>query len=183
MKHFKKLLFRFEAWPIKRQIEQHHHLWGEHPERIDFEDSPHVQSQDIWLRFRDQSELHQPSDYGMPHWPVWYPAWKQLTSLHSLVFHIAHEVKATDIGGILMTRIPAGASILPHVDTGWHPEHFSKKCYAIIKANAWCVNRCMDEEVIMREGECWLFDNSVTHSVDNAGSGDRIAMIVTMRTT
>jgi hypothetical protein len=166
---------------VRQQLARYPELWGQHPQRTG-EGSPHAQSLDIWLRFRDPAELHEPADYGAPHWPVWYPAWDILTALHPIVFAIAHEMEATAIGGILMTKIPPGCEILPHQDHGWHPEHFSTKVYAIIQANPLCVNRCEDEEVVMREGEAWSFVNHVTHSVRNDGTNDRIALIITMRT-
>jgi hypothetical protein len=181
VRYFRRLDSHFDMMAARRQIAAHPELWGEHLERTG-PGSPHAQSQDIWLRFRDSSELHEPKDYGAPHWPVWYHAWTVLTQLHPIVFGIAHEMRATAIGGILLTRIPPQAAILPHVDTGWHPGHFLQKAYAILAANAACVNICLDEEVVMREGECWQFVNHVEHSVRNDGATDRIALIVTMRT-
>ena len=80
-----------------------------------------------------------------------------------------------------MTRLPPGARILPHIDVGWHPTFNNTKCYVVLKANEQCFNHCVDETVIMRPGEAWLFNNRVIHSVDNNGDDERIALIMTMR--
>jgi len=91
-------------------------------------------------------------------------------------------VKAVELGGILITRIPAGASVKPHHDRGsWHAEFFDRKTYVIVKANERCVNTFEDEEVVMRTGEAYLFNNLVTHSVRNDGDSERITLIICMR--
>ncbi len=182
MRHFRLLHNELPVDPILAELDQHPQLWGEHPERIAVPGSPHAQSQDIWLRFRRQEELREPADYGAPHFAEFYPAWHALPSLHEPVFEVMRAVKATYLGGILITRIPAGGRILPHVDTGWHPEFMNVKAYVILKANPRCVNYCGDEAVIMHPGESWIFRNDITHGVDNNGDGERIAVVITMRT-
>lgn len=166
--------------PALAQLDAHPELWGQHPERIDAPNSPHAQSQDIWLRFRPETELHQPADYGAPHFAEFYPAWWLLPGLHRLAFEVMCAMQATYLGGCLLTRIPAGKAILPHVDTGWHPTWNETKCYVILKANKGCINHCLDETVVMQAGDCWQFRNDVEHSVWNRGDTDRIAMILTM---
>ena len=165
------------------QILEHASLWGENPDRITFPNSPHAQSQDIWLRFRPRRELVSPANFGEPHFAEFYPAWHKLTRLHNIVFRVMALERAVYLGGILITKLPPGASILPHADRGWHPEFLDSKVYVIIAANDQCLNRCGGRTVIMRPGECWRFNNLITHSVDNRGDTDRIAMIITMRTT
>lgn len=183
MKNFARVPGQFDPTEALAQLDANPSLWGRNPERIAVEGSPHAQSQDIWVRFRDPSVLHEPADYGAPHWAVWYPAWHVLTALHPVVFALASDVRATYIGGILITRIPAGAAILPHIDRGWHPDTMDTKAYLVLRANEDCINRCGDEAVIMRPGEAWVFRNDITHSVENHGETERIAVIVTMRTT
>ena len=180
MKHFRRIFSDLDVAPALAQLDAHPELWGQHPERINAPNSPHAQSQDIWLRFRPKSELHEPADYGAPHFACFWPAWHVLTALHATTFDVMHMMRATYLGGCLITRIPAGKQILPHVDRGWHPEHNETKCYVIIKANNGCINYCEDESVVMRPGECWQFRNDITHSVWNRGDTDRIAMILTM---
>lgn len=182
MNYFQKIAEGIDVGPALAQLAAHPDLWGEYPERINAPGSPHVQSNDIWVRFRPRHELTAPVHYGEPHFAVFYPAWEALPALHPMVFGVMAAVSATYLGGILLTRIPAGAAILPHVDRGWHPSIMDTKAYVILQANEHCTNRCGGETVIMRAGEVWLFENQITHSVENNGDIPRIALIVTMRT-
>lgn len=185
MQHFRRLFSGLDVKPAMAQLEARPELWGHHPVRTDMPGSPHGQSKDIWLRFKPQRELaapHDPRDYATPHFAEFWPAWWLLPGLHSLAYDVMRAVEAVYLGGILMTKIPAGKAILPHVDTGWHPEFNDTKAYVILRANRQCINRCLDESVVMAEGDAWTFRNDIEHSVENNGDTDRIAMILTMRT-
>ncbi len=182
MKHFRRIFSGIDVAPAVAQLDAHPELWGAHPERVQAPNSPHAQSQDIWLRFRDPAELHEPADYAAPHFAVFYPAWHALPALHPIAFDVMRAMEAVYLGGCLITKIPAGASILPHVDEGWHPAFNQTKVYAILRANDRCINRCLDESLVMRAGEAWQFRNDVEHSVENRGTTERIALILTMRT-
>lgn len=181
MNHFAKIIEGIDVAPVLAQLAAHPDLWDRDPERTALPDSPHAQASDIWIRFRAKSELTEPAKYGEPHFAEFYPAWYELTALRPIVFRVMARMQAVYLGGILITRIPAGAKILPHVDRGWHPEFMNAKAYVIFQANERCINRCEDEAVIMRPGEAWLFNNLVTHSVDNDGDEERLVMVMTMR--
>ena len=156
-------------------------LWGEHPERTSYADSAHRETQDIWLRFRDERTLTDPAEYDRPHWSVWYPAMERLPSLKPLILDVMRRIDGTHLGGCLMTRIPGGKRVYPHIDTGWHASTMNTKAYLILQANDGCLNMCGDDVAIMRTGSVWTFDNSKLHSVLNNGRSDRIACIVTCR--
>ena len=179
--NFARIASGIDVTQALAELDARPELWGQNRGRLDVPGSPHAASEDIWLRFRPREELTSPAAYGEPHFAAFWPAWYQMPALRPIVFGIMARVQAVYLGGILLTRIPAGASILPHVDRGWHPEWNNIKCYVILRANARCVNRCGDESVVMAPGEAWLFRNDITHSVENHGDTERIALIVTMR--
>lgn len=181
MKHFLKIAEGLNIAPALEQLAAQPRLWGQKTARTAIEGSPHRQTQDIWLRFRPIQELTSREAYGEPHFAVFWPAWHLLPGLHPIVFSIMAKVGAVYLGGILMTRIPAGGAVLPHIDHGWHPTFNNTKAYVILKANPQCFNRCEDETVVMQPGEAWLFNNQVIHSVENQGDDERIAMVITMR--
>lgn len=181
MKYFARIADGLNVAPALAQLAAQNELWGCNRERLDVTGSPHVETTDIWLRFRPQAELTTPETYGEPHFAAFWPAWERLPGLHAIVFDIMARVGAVYLGGILMTRIPAGGAVLPHIDHGWHPTFNNTKAYVILKANERCRNHCGDEMVVMRPGEAWLFNNQVTHSVENNGDDERIAMVITMR--
>lgn len=181
MTHFQKI-GRIDPAPLLAEVLSHPELWGQNPDRGVFSHSPHREMQDIWLRFRDRKELEVPEDFYGPHVSVWYPAWSHLPAARSIVFDLMRQVEATQLGGILITKIPPGKQIYPHHDRGrWHAEWYNYKVYVPIQAPEGCVNIAEPYRIHMRSGELWYFDNQVVHSVENHGKEDRISLIVTMR--
>ena len=182
MQHFRKISEGIDVGPVVEQLAAHPELWGEHPERTAYPGSPHGETQDIWLRFRDPSELHEPKDYGEPHFAVFYPAWRKLPAVHSIVRALMNSEEAVYLGGILITRIPSARKVHAHHDRGsWHAEWLNRKAYVVLQANPDCLNWCEGESLVMKPGEAWAFDNLHTHGVINNGATDRLALIVTMR--
>lgn len=182
LKHFRPLPLWFDPDPALKQLATHQALWGANPERLTLPNSPHAQTQDIWLRARPRRELTSKASYGEPHFPAFYPAWHTLSALQPMVMSVMTQMRAGMLGFTMLSRIPAGCAVLPHVDTGWHAEFCHCKAYVILAANERCVNICGDERIWMRSGSSWLFENRVPHSVVNDGDTDRIALIITMRT-
>ena len=43
-----------------------------------------------------------------------------------LVFDLMRLFEAESLGMVLITRIPAGGEVKPHVDVGWHAQHYLK---------------------------------------------------------
>tara|TARA_R110000868_G_scaffold143298_1_gene361345 strand:- start:4471 stop:5025 length:555 start_codon:yes stop_codon:yes gene_type:complete len=156
-------------------------IWGVHPERV-HDNGPHAGCQDVWLRYRAKDRLLCGQDYLDPHWAEFYPAWWRLPSLRPVVFWIAGLMEATYLGGMLITRIPPGGQVKPHVDGGWHALTMNCKVYLPLRANDGCINRCGDEAAVMRPGELWTFCNQVVHSVENNGDTPRETLIVSMKT-
>jgi len=89
--------------------------------------------------------------------------------------------EGVELGGVLITKIPAGKSILPHTDDGWHANYYNTKIYIPLETNTNVINRCEDEYVCMNLGEAWYFNNMVEHEVRNEGDTDRITLIICIR--
>ena len=156
-------------------------LWGAIPLRTMAEDSPHRETQDVWLRYRAADELTDAEAFATPHWSVWYPCMARLPSLKTIILDVMRRAHGTHLGGCLLTRIPAGKQVYEHTDEGWHAETMNTKLYVILQANAGCINYCGNDVAVMESGSVWQFDNSKPHSVINGGESDRIACIVTCR--
>lgn len=170
-------LTSYDIMELSEQLNAHPELWDQVTIRTTWEEGPFTETSDIWLRFGDDTET-----WGGPHFPVFYPAWDLLPALHPIVFDLMARIKATNLGGIWITRIPPGNSVKPHSDAGvWHAEFYPHKAYVIISGSN-CTNRYEDEEYNLLPGESWIFNNLVTHSVENHGDTERIAAIVCMRT-
>lgn len=86
------------------------------------------------------------------------------------------------MGGILITRIPAGKEVYWHHDRGsWHSEYYDTKVWLPLRANDQCINHVQDEAMVWRVGEAWSHDNLLDHRVENRGETERICLILCFR--
>ena len=72
--------------------------------------------------------------------------------------------------------LPAGRRVYPHIDRGAY--YLLRDRYHLVLRSArgsWL--RAGNEEIRMREGEVWWFDNKQIHEAFNDGDEDRIHMI------
>lgn len=179
-RHLERIASGINVGPALAQLNAHPELWNEHPNRT-AENSPHYGIPDIWLRYRPLEELTSPERFREPHFATFYPAWYALPALTPIVFGLMAKVRATYLGGILITKIPPGCRVKPHDDRGsWHAEAMNCKVYVPLQANERCVNYCENDSAVMRAGEAWTFNNLLHHSVENNGDTDRITLIVCM---
>lgn len=168
---------------VLAELAAHPGLWNQHGQRIKTADSPHRETDDIWVRFRAPDELTQPEHFNEPHLSVFYPAWDALPSLRPILSDLIALIRPVHLGGILITRIPAGCQVYEHHDRGgWHAEYHNFKVFLPLASNDLCVNTFEDETVVMRAGEAHRINNQVPHRVVNAGDTDRITLIPCFRT-
>ncbi|HEY4037808.1 MAG TPA: aspartyl/asparaginyl beta-hydroxylase domain-containing protein [Burkholderiaceae bacterium] len=157
-------------------------LWDQNPQRTMFAGTGHARVNDIWIRGNpDIPDAEHFAKMIDDHHPVFYPAYRELPTLRPIIFFLMARLEASELGGILITRVPAGQRILPHSDSGWHPEHYETKCYVPLQTNDRCRYRCADEWCVMRTGDVWVFDNRKEHEVVNEGAEDRMTLIVCLR--
>ena len=144
--------------------------------------SPHAQVDDVWLRYNDWRNFDpaNPAAFGEEHDSVYYPAWDALPAARPLVFDLMAQVQGERLGGILITKLPAGGVIEGHVDKGWHVDYYDKFYIQLDAGNGsefWC-----DDEVFSpRRGDVFFFDNSKLHGVRNSSDIERCTMIVCIR--
>jgi hypothetical protein len=185
MKHFAKIATGIDVGPLLQQLDSQPELWDQHPVRTEAA-MAFSGTSDIWVRYNDYDNLNgrqlgQLGDFNGPHFPVWYPAYYRLPALRPILFYLQSLVGSVHLGGVLITRIPAGHQVKPHVDAGWHAEWHNVKVYLPLRSNPLCVNTCGDEAVTMAVGEAWTFDNLTVHSVVNGGPFERLTLISCMR--
>jgi quercetin dioxygenase-like cupin family protein len=150
-------------------------LWNEHTSRTEDPSSPHHGLDDIWARFGDPKRA---SD-GSPHAAFWYPS-ADILGIKATCLDLMRNVEGVELGGVLITRIPAGASVKPHTDPGWHARRYEK--YGVQITSAPGQKFCFEgEELETRPGDVFWFDNSHTHWVTNPTPYERITMIVCVR--
>lgn len=182
MNHFRKIADDLDVVPLLQQLAANPELWDANAARKKPSHTPHAAVSDIWVRFRAPGDLDRPESYLEPHFAQWWSPADKLPAIRPLIFGLMRAVEAVYLGGVLVTRLPAGASILPHHDRGaWHSEWLNCKVYIPLMSDPGCINRCEDEAVWMRPGEAWSFNNLRVHSVENRSARDRINVIACMR--
>lgn len=182
MKYFQQIASGIDVSGVALALARQPELWNTHNERKEFDGSSHVGTSDIWVRYNDPANLALGYEaYTAEHDAVWHPAYAKLPQLRPIIFGLMAQVQAVRLGGVLITKIPAGGHVLPHSDKGWHPEYYNTKIYVPILSNPYCINRVENERVAMAAGDAWYFNNTVEHEVTNEGDSERITLIVCMR--
>jgi hypothetical protein len=161
--------------PFLWELQAHPELWDTNKARTAPEWSPHHGLSDIWLRYAPPGV-----DGSQPHQSQWYDS--PLTPLaKQLVYPLMSMVQGDELGGVLLTKIPAGKECKPHTDPGWHARYYQKYAIQIQSAPGQSFN-FEDAQLVSRPGDVFWFDNSFTHWVPNPTAHDRITMIVCIKT-
>jgi len=173
-KKIERLAQGINVSPMLWALQSHPELWNVNPRRTEDPRSPHHGISDIWVRYADPAV-----DDSKPHDSVWLPA-AEVLPVRELVFPLFNAVRGTKLGGILITHIPPGREVKPHVDTEWHAKHYQKFAIQIQSApgQMFCFE---DEELEAMPGDVYTFDNQFKHWVTNQTNYDRITLIACIR--
>jgi mannose-6-phosphate isomerase-like protein (cupin superfamily) len=189
MSHFTLIAESLPVQPLLAELDASPDLWGSRKGRCEG-NSPHRETSDVWARYARPEEIGEPGFSQRPHHSVWYtPEIRSLPSILDLTLAVRRaicgpEMQAGDLrlGGVLLTRIPAGKQVYPHHDRGsWHSEHYDLKTWMVLRGNDECLNTVEDESMVWKPGECWSHDNLRVHSVRNGGDSERIVLIMCFR--
>lgn len=175
-----KLPFTFLIIPALHELEQAEDLWGEIDLRTQGE-SPHREVQDIWLRYNAKDKWENDlTQFDIPHISSWYPAAKRLPWTVQLCTQMMGKVKGERLGAVLLTRIPPGKQVYPHIDQSWHARFYEKFAIQLQgdKDQSFCFP---GHELSALPGESYTFDNSKLHWVENNSSEPRITLIICIR--
>lgn len=157
-------------------------LWDKHPQRRIAEGSPHSQMTDIWARYKNPGECIKTGDWSSfiePHESEWL---EDLPQVKEICKMLSIYLDGEALGGVLITKLPAGGAIDPHADSGWHASYYDK--YFVPIKNEKGAKFCFDSgEIEPSAGECYAFRNDVTHWVENNSNEERIAMIICIKQT
>ena len=184
MKHFQLIAGGVDVVPLQNALACHPELWNQNTLRTQHAGTVHAQVDDIWIRFNDTRAYEQTGDAATimdQHESVWYPAADTFWMLKPVLFDLMRKVNAERLGRVLITRLKPGAQILPHVDGGDHAAYYARYHIAL-QGLPGSLFRAGDEQITMRTGEVWWFQNAVEHSVLNNSQDDRIHIVVDLRT-
>jgi hypothetical protein len=184
MRLFQKLDYKVDVSEINRQLAEHPELWDRNPFRRTAPGSAHAGMKDIWVRYNDVQKYLEKGDltgFNDEHVPVWYEAWQKVPALKPVIFDLMTRVQGEMLGGVLITRIPSGQGIAPHVDKSWHVDYYDKFYISLSAARG--ARFCSEYEFIEPGvGDVYRFDNRHEHWVTNESGQDRVTLIVCIRT-
>ena len=182
--YFRKVRDSVNVLPLSNSLKRQPELFGKYNFRRIAPNTPHADMTDIYLRYRDDLEELMASGSmakaGDPHRSVWMPCHEALPQATPIVFDLMRLVCGEELGGILITKLPPGGKIKPHVDLGWHARSYEKYVVSI-EQSAGAVFKFPDGEFEAMPGDIHWFDNSVLHSVENNSNTDRVVMIIAIR--
>lgn len=169
---------------LVKELKDNPSLWNQYSLRTTaYEGNPHKRVDDIWVRYNawENFDAEHPELFSAEHDSSWYPAYGKLPALRYHLFELMRAVQGTRLGGVLITRIPAGCSVAPHIDRGWHAGYYRK--FAIqLKGGPQQLFCFEGESLEAGAGEVYEFDNSEKHWVENNSRRERITLIVCIRT-
>ena len=183
MKNFLKIAEGCDVMPLMCALAYCPDLWNQNTLRTTIPGTPHAQVSDIWLRFNDMERANRTGDASYvfdEHESIDYPAFAQLPQARPLIFGLMARVGGERLGRCLITKLPPGGHIAPHVDGGSHAAYY-ERFHIVLRAEAGSRFRAGDEVVEMKTGDIYWFDNSQEHEVLNTSSDDRVHLIVDVR--
>ena len=182
MRNFQLIGAGVDTMPLLHNLFGREDLWNTHRFRTTFEGTPHVDVEDILLRFSPPI-TDQREDVYNDTAPVWYPAnVAALPAAKPLVLSLMARVEAYELGRVIVTRIRPGGRILPHTDNegDYVNQTNIMRYHIVLQGRPGSLFQCGEEVVCMKAGEVWTFNAHVEHSVLNNSDDDRIHLIADM---
>jgi hypothetical protein len=192
MKNFLKLLdgaaITQLALALHRLDKNPGNLWKEDTYLRDYPQGPFGDTESVILRFPPRS-VHETEEALAKHLEnfdqhenVDQPIFKLLPEARPLIFGLMNLVQGERLGRCIINKLLPGGQIYPHADTPAHAEYWDR-FHIVIKSGPGANFICGDEQVNMRTGEIWWFNNAIEHQVFNNSSEERIHLVVDIRTS
>lgn len=171
----------FDVAALQAQLEAHSEVWDTIRHRTEHPQSPHREVSDIWVHYNPiENFAGDMQAFNAEHTPEWYPVWEALPAARELAMDVMLDQNGVELGAVLITKIPAGCQVYPHVDQGWHARYFEK--FAVqIHGHPRQAFHFEGEDLITAPGDLFWFDNAYPHWVTNDSDADRVTLIVCIR--
>lgn len=184
MPHMQKILEGVSVARLIDELNRHEDVWDRYNMRTAmYGGSPHREVSDIWLRANDFSNFDpdNPLAFSDEHEPVWYAAAYEMPLIKKTIQDIFILVGGIELGGALITKIPAGKQCYPHEDHSWHAHYYSKKYLLLLQSAPGQSFEFGEEKHEGKAGELFIFCNQPEHAVYNNSDIDRISLILAVR--
>ena len=191
MKNFRKVLSGIDVQSLLRQLQDHPDLWGKDTEwtrKKGARAEAIYNEENIVLRYLtlgmglDRRLFLFEEGRDRDNWTR--PAFHVLTAAQPIVFDLMRAVPGEHLGHVIITRLPPGGKITPHIDR-WPtvvagPPYWQRHQIPLSAAPG-VTFHCGGEHLYMEPGCAYWFDNQVLHSITNESGEDRISMLVDIR--
>lgn len=174
--NFERLLTGLPVEPLLQKLTANPAWWTEETLRQEFLGSAHYATQTIFLRGPRGFSFEE---YFGETYAEDYPRLAEvIDEVMPIVRPLLKAIQwRSDLGRILVVRMPAGAALDEHTDEGEYAAHFARFHVPLV-TNPGCNLTCDRERQHMEAGEAWWFDHRAPHSAHNKGETDRIHLIV-----
>jgi aspartyl/asparaginyl beta-hydroxylase (cupin superfamily) len=173
MKYFERIRRDIPTEPFLREIAAVDDAWAQATGR---QDKIAVQREALAIPLRG---LRKSQIFGRKrrdvHESRWTTGSEAFPMAREFITDVAAELDA-DLSRAKIVCLPAGRKVYPHIDRGEY-YRLRGRYHFILKSSAGSWMKAGDEEVRMREGELWWFDNDQMHEAHNDGTEDRIHII------
>jgi hypothetical protein len=186
MKNFQLIGRGLDMVPLHHALIRQPGLWNRHAFRRTYENTPHSEVDDIWLRYSDENRTADPRDTAAvqnDHSAVWYPEAAKLPEAKKLVMDLMHYLGAYALERLVISRLAPAKRILPHADAVGDYVHLRDiaRYHIVVQGLPGSMFHCGDETVNMQTGEIWWFSAHETHSVENNSADDRVHLMADLR--
>jgi hypothetical protein len=184
MRNFDRIASGIEVKPLLHSLTRKPHLWNANKFRTSFPNTPHVDVDDILLRFSDTEKCDITTRVIGDDYPVFHPAWYELPEVRPIILDLMRWTKAYELGRVLITRIPPGGQILPHADNdgSYVMTDDRARYHVVLQGLPGSLYTTGEETVCMQSGEIWWFNAHEVHHIENNSVDDRIHLLVDVRT-
>ncbi|KVX62470.1 aspartyl/asparaginyl beta-hydroxylase domain-containing protein [Burkholderia stagnalis] len=190
MRNFLKIADGANVLPLLNVIYRKPDLWKADDFLRKFPQGPFGETDTIYLRFQDHVQIESDAELELYkqnklaghdlHECPWRAEINELPEARNHIMALATAMSATRLGRCMINRIKPGGRIFPHADSEWHASYWDRY-HIVLQSEPGNVFRCGDEQVHMRPGEIWWFQNAIEHEVLNNSGEDRIHLIVDLR--
>ena len=190
MQNFLKIADGLNVTPLLNALYRKPQLWKTDDFLRKFPQGPFGETDTVYLRFQDHVKVDTDEELALYqqnklaghdlHECPWRPEINELPEARSHIMALMQSLGATRLGRCMINRIVPGGRIFPHADSKWHAEYWDRY-HLVIQSEPGNVFRCGDEQVWMRPGELYWFQNALEHEVTNNSAEDRIHLVMDLR--
>ncbi|MBJ9659862.1 aspartyl/asparaginyl beta-hydroxylase domain-containing protein [Burkholderia gladioli] len=190
MRNFQKIAEGANVVPLLNALYRKPELWLADDFLRKFPQGPFGETDTVYLRFQDHVPVETEADLELYqqnrlaghdlHECPWRPEIDALPEARAHIMALVTALGATRLGRCMINRVKAGGRIFPHADSHWHASYWDRY-HLVLQSEPGNVFRCGEEQVWMRQGEIWWFQNAIEHEVTNNSADDRIHLIMDLR--